>query len=212
MPKVNTAYDFDISLVSQADTKLFQVNPTLATGDFKIAKDEGAYTNLTNLPVVSPAGSRNVKVSLTATEMNASRIAFQAVDASGAEWCDLAFVIESSPDDLTVANIKLAILADNTAFNGASIALVKAKTDSLPASPAATADIASALEATIADSIPSDGNRPSVKQALYMLTQFMLERRVNSTTVSVKKPDGTTDLFTLTLDSALAPTTITRAT
>ncbi len=73
-------------------------------------------------------------------------------------------------------------------------------------------EVADALEATIADSIPADGTAPSVKQALYMLTQFMLERSVSSTTVTVKKPDGSTSLFTLTLDSGTAPTSITRAT
>lgn len=73
-------------------------------------------------------------------------------------------------------------------------------------------EVADALEAAIADSIPADGSAPSVKQALYMLTQFMLERSVSSTTVTVKKPDGSTTLFTLTLNSASAPTSITRAT
>jgi hypothetical protein len=72
-------------------------------------------------------------------------------------------------------------------------------------------EVADALEATIADSIPNDGTRPSVKQALYMLTQFMLERNVSSTTVTVNKPDGTTQLFTLTLNDDTSPTSITRA-
>lgn len=73
-------------------------------------------------------------------------------------------------------------------------------------------EVADALEDTIADAIPADGTRPSVKQALYMLTQFMLERSVSSTTVTVKKVDGTTSLFTLTLNDATTPTSITRAT
>ena len=72
-------------------------------------------------------------------------------------------------------------------------------------------EVADALEATIADSIPADGTIPSVKQALYMLTQFMLERDVAGTTVTVKKADGSTSLFTLTLNSSTAPTNITRA-
>jgi hypothetical protein len=63
----------------------------------------------------------------------------------------------------------------------------------------------------IADAIPADGSRPTIAQALYMLTQFMVERAVSSTTVTVKKPDGSTTLFTLTLDDATSPTSITRA-
>lgn len=73
-------------------------------------------------------------------------------------------------------------------------------------------EVTDALEVTLSDSIPSDGTAPSVKQALYMLTQFMLERSVSGTTVTVKKPDGSTSLFTLTLDDGTSPTSITRAT
>lgn len=67
------------------------------------------------------------------------------------------------------------------------------------------------LESVIADSIPADGTRPSIKQALYMLTQFMVERSVSGTTLTVSKPDGSTALFTLTLNDASTPTSITRA-
>lgn len=68
------------------------------------------------------------------------------------------------------------------------------------------------LGTVIADSVPADGARPTVKQALYMLVQFMLERSVSGTTLTVRKPDGSTSLFTLTLDHATTPTSITRAT
>jgi hypothetical protein len=73
-------------------------------------------------------------------------------------------------------------------------------------------EVADALEATIDDSIPADGSRPSVKQGIYMLTQFMTERSISSTTMTVKKPDGSTSLFTLTLDDDTTPTSVTRAT
>jgi hypothetical protein len=68
-----------------------------------------------------------------------------------------------------------------------------------------------ALDATIADAIPANGSRPSIRQALYILTQFMLERSVTGTTLTVKKPDGNTALLTLTLDDAVAPAAITRS-
>lgn len=74
------------------------------------------------------------------------------------------------------------------------------------------AELDTALDETIADSVPADGTRPSARQALYMLTQFMLERSVSSTTVTVRKPDGTTTLFTLSLSDPTSPTAITRAT
>ena len=71
--------------------------------------------------------------------------------------------------------------------------------------------VQSALTATVADSVPADGTRPSIAQGIYMITQFMLERQVSGTTLLVKKPDGTTTLLTLTLGDATSPTSITRA-
>lgn len=68
------------------------------------------------------------------------------------------------------------------------------------------------LNETITDSIPADGTIPSVKQALYMITQFLYERAVSGTTVTVKKADGTTTLLTLTINDATTPTSITRTT
>ena len=64
----------------------------------------------------------------------------------------------------------------------------------------------------IADSIPADGSRPTPAQALYLITQFLLERTVAGTTVTVKKVDGSTTLFTLTINDSTTPTSITRAT
>lgn len=42
-PKKNTAYRMFVGLRSQADTRLFQVNPTLASGDAKVSKDGGRW-------------------------------------------------------------------------------------------------------------------------------------------------------------------------
>jgi len=81
---------------------------------------------------------------------------------------------------------------------------------------AAVADVLTqalaALDTTIPDSIPADGALPSVRQALYMGNQFMFEKSIVGTTVTVKKADGTTTLFTLTLNSASSPTASTRTT
>lgn len=73
-------------------------------------------------------------------------------------------------------------------------------------------EVQDALDATLADSVPADGTRPSIAQALYMLVQFMTERSVSGTTVTVKKVDGSTSLMTFTLNDATTPTSITRAT
>ena len=68
-----------------------------------------------------------------------------------------------------------------------------------------------ALTATVADSIPADGTRPSVASACYMICQGLFEGSISGTTWTVKKVDGSTTLFTVTLDST-TPTSKTRAT
>jgi hypothetical protein len=94
--KKNAAFTFYTSLVSQASPGAFQSNPTLASGDVKVSKDGGALANLATLPAVTPASSKLVKVSLSATEMNADDVAIVFSDAAGAEWCDKSVWIKTS--------------------------------------------------------------------------------------------------------------------
>jgi hypothetical protein len=93
-PIYGVAYEFYICLVSQADTKLFKANPTLAAGDVQVVKDGGTAANLTTLPSASPASSKYIKVSLSATEMSAKNVTVLFSDAAGAEWCDLAVNVQ----------------------------------------------------------------------------------------------------------------------
>jgi hypothetical protein len=87
-PQYGSAYEFYTGLISQANTKIFQVNPTLAAGDVKIRKDGGSESNVTTLPTVLGSG-KVVKVVLSATEMEADNITLTFADAAGSEWCDL---------------------------------------------------------------------------------------------------------------------------
>ena len=87
-PKRATEYIFYVSLEDQAAAGLFKVNPTLAAGDIQISKDGGAFSNLSALPAVTPAGGRSVKVVLSVDEMTADNVAVVFSDAAGAEWFD----------------------------------------------------------------------------------------------------------------------------
>jgi hypothetical protein len=73
-------------------------------------------------------------------------------------------------------------------------------------------NVIDALDETLPDSVPADGTRPTVRQLLYMVGQFLWEKEVSGTTVTVNKVDGTTALMTFTLDSATDPTSISRTT
>lgn len=99
------------------------------------------------------------------------------------------------------------------------VAAIKAKTDNLPAAPAATGDIPSAatiatavLTTAMTEAYSTAGGTKTVAQALYEIAQMLQEKAVASTTLTVKKVDGSTSAMTFTLDDATAPTSITRAT
>jgi hypothetical protein len=78
-----------IALKSFANPDRFQVNPTIAAGDFKVSKDGGAFANLNTLPSVEPAGGRLVKITLSATEMTADNVSVQCVDQTEPpEWTE----------------------------------------------------------------------------------------------------------------------------
>jgi hypothetical protein len=149
-PKKNTEFITYISLVDQSNTKLFKVNPTLAAGDVKVSTDGGAEANPGTLPAVTPAGSRRVKITLSASEMNGDNVQVTFSDAAGAEWCDLTINIQTAANllddlgtkldtiddflDTEIAAILAAVDTEVAAILAAvdtEIAAIKAKTDSL---------------------------------------------------------------------------------
>ena len=90
------AEDFacDICLEDFSNPGLFKSNPTIAAGDFKVSKDNGALANLATLPSVSPASSKIVTVALSSTEMTADKVTVVCSDQTvPPEWADYAFTI-----------------------------------------------------------------------------------------------------------------------
>lgn len=156
-PKRGVAFKMYVGLVDQSNTKLLKANPTIAAGDFQISKDGGAFTNLTTLPSANPASGRAVMIDLSASEMTADNIVIQCVDAAGAEWCDQLINLQTTAsqlDDLaTAANLSTVLtnLSTIASYIDTEVAAIKAKTDNLPASPAATSDIlnAAAIRAAV---------------------------------------------------------------
>ena len=61
------------------------------------------------------------------------------------------------------------------------------------------------------DSYSADGAQPTLAQAILEIRQFLFERAVSGTTVTVKKPNGSSSAMTFTLDNNASPTSITRA-
>lgn len=204
-PKKNTAFEFYVGLPSVASPDIFQANPTLAAGDAKVSIDGGALANLATLPSTDPAGGKLVVINLSAAEMNGDNIQVILSDAAGGEWKDVVVNIQTTAnqiDDLaleaSVASLAVdiaTVISDIAALNNLS-----------------SADVEALLTATVADSIPADGTRPSIRSGILMLTRFLFERAVVGTTMTVSKEDGTTPSMTFTLNDADNPTSITRAT
>lgn len=123
--KYGTEYIFYVGLESVATAGTFQANPTLASGDFKLAKNGGTLANLTTLPTVTPASGKLVKITLSATEMECDNAAVVCSDASGNEWRDLIINIQTAArqiDDLaygTVSANVVQISGDTTAADNA---------------------------------------------------------------------------------------------
>ena len=136
-----STFTFGISLEDQANAGLFKAAPTIAAGDFQRSINGGAFSNLDNLPTVSPAAGRRVEIVLSASETTSAAaggaIYIVGVDASGAEWYDVAVEVRVKAADL---------------FNPASdtVGLVTTVTNltNLPATAALEATAQSILEDT----------------------------------------------------------------
>jgi len=88
-------YAFTISLLSQADTKLFLDNPALQAADFGLIGNGVYIGTLTNLPVAVASATRCVRITLTQAETNYNEVTILVHDNAGALFCDLTIVKES---------------------------------------------------------------------------------------------------------------------
>lgn len=92
-PITGEALELFITLTNINDPRFFIADPAIVVGDFKVSIDGGALVNLTNLPVVDPAGSKLVKLDLTSLEMTGTNISIVASDQDETEWEDLSISI-----------------------------------------------------------------------------------------------------------------------
>lgn len=92
---VSTTLEFPLMKRGVADLAV-GVDWTPAAGDVKISKDGGAAANVTNLPVAKAMGNTATwEIVLTATEMQAARIAITIADAATKVVEDDGLVVET---------------------------------------------------------------------------------------------------------------------
>lgn len=153
------------------------------------------------------AGTNNIIPTVTAvTTVNG--LAENSVTAS-ALAADAITEIQSglamSAELSTVSTNVDAILAD-TGTDGVVVAAASKTGYAL-----SNAGVDALYTRQLTESYAADGAAPTVAQALMLIQQRMTEFGINSTTLTIKKLDGSTTAATLTLNDGSAPTAVTRA-
>jgi len=136
----------------------------------------------------------------TGTTLEADLDAIIAATITNAAGVDIA------ADIIAVKADTAAVLAD-TGTDGVVVAAAS-KTDYA----LSNAGVDALFVRALTEAYAADGAAPTVAQVLFATQQFLQERVVSGTTVTVKKLNGTTTAMTFTLDDATTPTSITRAT
>lgn len=96
-PVKNEDFIFRVALQDMNANGRYKSSPTIAAGDFKVDKDGGGLNNLSTLPSVDPAASKLVKITLSATEMNADVVTIVCSDQTDPpEWADQVICIPTT--------------------------------------------------------------------------------------------------------------------
>jgi len=158
-------------------------------------------TNLTNAPTSGDL-TATMKASVN-TEADSALTDYDAPTNTEMEARTIAAADYVVTTD-TIAGVTTATNLTNAPTSGDFTATMKASVNT---------EVVDVLTIdTIADSYATDGNQPTIAQAILAIQQMMQEKSITGTTLLVKKPDGSTSAMTFTLDSATTPTSITRAT
>jgi hypothetical protein len=132
------------------------------------------------------------------------------IASSGEAGLDFANInAASSPTTLT--NITVPTVASVTALAAGAIPDNEIDAGAIKAD-AVTKIAAGVLAVALTESYAADGAAPTLAQAVLAIQQFLQERSITSTTMTVKKLDGSATAMTFTLNDATSPTAITRTT
>jgi hypothetical protein len=96
-PVKNEDFVCYVALQDATNPVNFKSSPTIAAGDWKVSKDGGSLTNLATLPSVEQSSSVMVKITLSATEMNADNVTIVGIDQTATkEWADFCLSIPTT--------------------------------------------------------------------------------------------------------------------
>jgi hypothetical protein len=215
--KQSTARNLMVFLTSTSDHIAGATGLTLTITS---SKDGSAFASIS--PTVTERGSGWYSLALTTAHTDTVGDLALHITAIGADPTDvLSFVGAGDLDYLDAAITSRASQTSVDTVAGyvdTEVAAIKAKTDLIPASPASVSDIPTAaaiatavLTTQMTEAYNTDGKAPTLAQAQFVTMQRLTEFGISGTAITVKKLDGTTTAYTLTMDSASAPTSVTRA-
>lgn len=177
--------------------------------DQVVASVSGAVGSVTGAvgSVTGAVGSVAAGVTLAA---NAITAAATAADFTTEIQSGLATAAALDTVDNLLDTEIAALQSDMTA--------IKAKTDNLPASPAAVGSAMTLTSAydfakgttAVTEAYAANGAAPTPVQALMAIHQMLMQFAISGTNLTVKKLDNSTTAFVVTLDSATAPTSAVR--
>lgn len=186
-------------------------------GDWNIGKTGYSLTQ------AFPTNFADMSITATTGLMDITQAAADKVWSTAARTITAATNITSDGSAVTmsssgvVGTVNLAntltTYTSNTPQTGDNFARLGAPAGaSVSADIAAVPTVAEILTTAMTEAYAADGVAPTVSQALFAIQQFLQERSTATTTVTVKKLDGSATAMTFTLDDATTPTSITRAT
>lgn len=82
--------------------------------------------------------------------------------------------------------------------------------DQLAALPTAAENAAAVLTTAMTESYAADGAAPTLTQVTLAIQQVLLDFAISGTSLTVRKLDGATTAFTVTLNDAVSPTAAAR--
>lgn len=100
-PQKGVAFTCYLSLTDRSNRPQFFANPTLDAADFRVSLDDADLVPLTNIPTNAPAGSKIVKLTFTASEMDHDFINVIGSDASQDQWDDFLLCIDTETQTLS---------------------------------------------------------------------------------------------------------------
>ena len=108
------------------------------------------------------------------------------------------------------ANVYDSLIAGSDYLNAEVAAMAANVMTAAALATDAVTEINAKWTTAMSESYAADGSVPTPEQALQMILQRLVDMFISGTTLTVRKRDGATTAFTLTLNSATSPTDVTQ--